>query len=171
MDIRSLIRDIPDFPEPGIVFKDISPLLADADGLHTAVEAMSGHFVNERINLVAGIEARGFIFGPLVARQLGVGFVPIRKPGKLPADTAAISYDLEYGSDSLEIHTDACGPGTSILLVDDVLATGGTLVAARTLIESMGATVSGISVLMELAFLAGRAKLDGIVTHAVIEAS
>lgn len=171
MDIRSLIRDIPDFPEPGIVYKDISPLLASADGLHAAVDAMSREFVHHDIDLVAGIEARGFIFGPLVARQLGVGFVPVRKAGKLPADTTAITYDLEYGSDSLEIHTDACGPDSSVLLVDDVLATGGTLVAARTLIESMGATVSGISVLVELAFLAGRAKLEDIVTHAVIEAN
>jgi len=169
MDIHRLIRDIPDFPEPGIVFKDITPLLADTHALRHAVEVMSAPFETEPIDLVAGIEARGFIFGPLVARHLGVGFIPVRKPGKLPADTSSVTYDLEYGSDSLEVHTDACRPESSVLLVDDVLATGGTLAAARTLFESMESSIAGISVLIELAFLGGRAKLDGIVTHAVME--
>ncbi|NNC79996.1 MAG: adenine phosphoribosyltransferase [Acidimicrobiales bacterium] len=169
MDIHRLIRDVPDYPQPGIVFKDITPLLADSAALHHAVEAMSAPFAHANIDLVAGIEARGFIFGPLVARHLDVGFMPVRKPGKLPADTTSVTYDLEYGSDTLEVHSDACGPESSVLIVDDVLATGGTLAAARTLVESMEASIVGISVLVELAFLEGRAKLDGIVTHAVVE--
>jgi adenine phosphoribosyltransferase len=158
---HNLIRDIPDFPRPGIGFKDITPLLADADGFAAAIEAMAAPWRGIALDAVFGIESRGFILGAALASVLGTGFVPIRKPGKLPARTHAQEYQLEYGSDRLEIHADAVPPGARILLVDDVLATGGTLSAARVLADGLGADIVGASVLAELAFLGGRARWNG----------
>ena len=158
--LRSLIRDVPDFPEPGIVFKDNAPLLADAEGLQLSLQAMTAPYEGQKITHVAGIEARGFIFATPVAVQIGAGFVPIRKPGKLPFTTVETTYDLEYGSDSIHAHADAVSPGDRVLIVDDVLATGGTAAAAVELIRSLGAEVVGVSVLVELGFLNGRSKID-----------
>ena len=157
----SLIRDIPDFPQPGIGFKDITPLLADADGFAAAIEAMAAPWRGIALDAVFGIESRGFILGAALASVLGTGFVPIRKPGKLPARTHAQEYQLEYGSDRLEIHADAMPPGAQILVVDDVLATGGTLQAALALARQQGAQVVGAAVLVELESLHGRARWDG----------
>ena len=158
--LRSRIRDVHDYPQPGIVFKDITPLLADGAAFAAVVSAMAAG--NDGVTKVAGIEARGFILAAPVACVLGVGFVPIRKQGKLPALTYAESYELEYGEATLEVHTDAFGPGDRVLIVDDVLATGGTAAATAELIRRTGATVAGITVLLELGFLAGRAKLPGL---------
>lgn len=156
--LRSLIRDIPDFPQPGVTFKDLTPLLADGDALEDVVTALAD---GTECDIVAGIEARGFVLAAPVALRLGVGFVPIRKPGKLPWRTVRRAYDLEYGTDALEVHEDAVRPGQRVLIVDDVLATGGTAAAACALLESLGAEIAGVSVLVELAFLPGRAKLVG----------
>jgi adenine phosphoribosyltransferase len=158
--LRSLIRDVPDFPEPGIIFKDIAPLLGDAEGLQLSLQAMTAPYEGQRITHVAGIEARGFILATPVAVQIGAGFVPIRKPGKLPYKTVELTYDLEYGTDSIHAHADAVAPGDRVLIVDDVLATGGTAAAAVELIRRLGAEVVGVSVLVELAFLNGRSKID-----------
>ncbi|MDI9402837.1 MAG: adenine phosphoribosyltransferase [Limnohabitans sp.] len=162
--ITSLIRDVPDFPKPGIVFKDVTPLLANPAGLALAVELMANPFRNERIDVVVGPESRGFIFGTAVATALSAGFVPVRKPGKLPYKTKSIEYALEYGTDQLHIHVDAVRPGMRVLLVDDLLATGGTLAASTTLIgpDGLGATIVGASVLIELEFLKGRRNLAGL---------
>ena len=159
--LTSLIRDVPDFPKPGIVFKDVTPLLADPAGLALAIELMANPFRNEAIDVVVGPESRGFIFGTAVATALSAGFVPVRKPGKLPYRTKSIEYALEYGTDQLHIHVDAVKPGMRVLLVDDLLATGGTLVASTKLIgpSGLGATIVGASVLIELEFLKGRANL------------
>jgi adenine phosphoribosyltransferase len=159
--LQALIRDVPDFPKAGIVFKDITPLLADADALRDATRAMAEPFQNAGIERVVGIESRGFILGAIVARELGVGFVPIRKPNKLPARKTSIEYALEYGTDTLEVHTDACHNAPRVLVVDDVLATGGTAKAACELMERIGAKVIGLSFLAELSFLEGREKLGG----------
>ena len=159
--VLQLIRDVHDFPEPGIVFKDITPLLADPDALDVALHAMSEPWLDDEIDVVIGLEARGFIFGAPVARQLGCGFVPVRKSGKLPHTTTAIDYGLEYGTDTLEIHTDALADGLRALVVDDVLATGGTAAAAAALVERAGGIVAGFSFLLELGFLDGRARLGG----------
>ena len=159
-DWRDLIRDVPDFPQPGIVFKDITPLLADADGYAAAIEAMAAPWRGLALDAVFAIESRGFILGAALAQVLGTGFVPLRKPGKLPARTHAQPYQLEYGSDRLEIHADAVPPGARILLVDDVLATGGTLHAALALARRQGAQVVGAAVLVELDVLHGRARWD-----------
>jgi adenine phosphoribosyltransferase len=160
-----LIRDVPDFPEPGVLFKDISPLLADHDGLTAVIAALAAAGRDERgttaVDKVVGIEARGFILGAPVALQLGAGFVPVRKAGKLPGPTHQVAYALEYGEAVLEVHQDAIGPGERVLVVDDVLATGGTVAAACSLVESCGGEVTGVSVLMELTFLAGREALAG----------
>ena len=153
-----LIRDIPDFPKPGILFKDITPLLADASGFAEAITAMATPWREAGVDRVAGIESRGFILGAALARELDAGFEPIRKPGKLPADTYSADYGLEYGTDRLEIHTDAFPPGCRVLLVDDVLATGGTLGAAFSLVERLQADIVGAAVLIELAALQGRAR-------------
>lgn len=162
-DFKSLIRDIPDFPESGVVFKDITPVLADAGALTAAVDGLAGPYENSGVTRVAGIEARGFIFGVPVARRLGVGFVPIRKPGKLPYDVRREEYTLEYGTDLLEIHTDALVPGDRVLIIDDVLATGGTAAAAVRLIRRFDADVTGVAVLIELTFLKGRQLVpDGV---------
>jgi len=154
-----LIRDVPDFPKPGIVFKDITPLLADAAGLALAIELLAHPFRGERVDLVAGVESRGFIFGTAVAQALAVGFVPMRKPGKLPTDTVKATYELEYGTDSIEVHADAIKPGQNILIVDDLIATGGTLKAGCQLVEQLDGRIVGIAVLVELGFLNGREQV------------
>lgn len=159
MDLEPLIRDVPDWPKPGIVFKDITPLLAHPAGLAMAVELMASPYRGQNIELVCGAESRGFIFGTAVAQSLSAGFVPIRKPNKLPATTHSISYALEYGTDSLEIHTDAIASGQRILMVDDLLATGGTMKACCDLIDKMGGKIFGVSVLIELRFLNGRDRI------------
>ena len=167
-DLRSLIRDIPDFPEPGVVFKDITPVLANADAFDTLVEAIAAPYRNKGVTSVAGIEARGFTLAAPVALALDAGFVPIRKPGKLPFDTIREDYSLEYGTDSLEIHVDAVHPGEKVLLVDDVIATGGTAAAAVRLLRGIGAEVVGFSVFIELVFLSGTKMLDGVPIHALV---
>jgi adenine phosphoribosyltransferase len=166
---HALIRDIPDFPRAGVVFKDITPLLADADGFDAAIEALAAPWRGVALDAVFAIESRGFILGAALARALGLGFVPIRKAGKLPARTHAQDYELEYGSDCLEVHADAVPPGARVLLVDDVLATGGTLQAALALARMQGAEVVGASVLIELGFLRGRDRWDpGVLLEAAI---
>jgi adenine phosphoribosyltransferase len=160
--LERLIRDVPDFPEPGVVFKDITPVLADCEAFHDVVEAMAEAGRDAGVTVVdrvLGMEARGFLLGAPIALALGVGFVPVRKAGKLPAETHGITYDLEYGTATLEMHTDALRPGDRVLLVDDVLATGGTIAATAELVRRAGAEVHGVSVLMELAFLDGRAAV------------
>ncbi|MDA1025903.1 MAG: adenine phosphoribosyltransferase [Planctomycetota bacterium] len=168
-NLRALIRDIPDFPKPGIVFKDITPLLADAAGLAMAVEVMANPFRHDRVDLVVGAESRGFIFGTAIAQALSCGFVPIRKPGKLPAQTVQASYDLEYGSDVLEVHVDAIKPGQRVLMVDDLLATGGTMSACIDLVRGLGADIIATAFLIELTFLEGRQKLGDVPIHAAIQ--
>jgi adenine phosphoribosyltransferase len=159
--LAALIRDIPDFPKPGVVFKDITPLLADPDALRTVVDELADAFTGTRVDRVVGIEARGFILGAPVAYRLGAGFAPVRKAGKLPWDTEGESYELEYGTDLLEAHRDAVQPGESVLVVDDVLATGGTAAATGRLVEKLGGTVAGFAFLIELGFLAGRDRIAG----------
>lgn len=159
--IRARIRDIPDFPTPGILFKDITPVLADPALLALAVESMASPWRGQRITHVAAPESRGFLFGAPIAVALGAGFVPVRKRGKLPWRTRQEVYALEYGTDVIEVHEDAVGPGTRVLLVDDVLATGGTASAACRLLEALGAQVAGVSMLMSLDFLPGREALAG----------
>lgn len=159
--LKSLIRQVPDFPKPGIVFYDITTLLKNPAGLRSAVELLARRYRQNPPNVIAGIEARGFIFAPAVAYALGKGFVPVRKPNKLPAATERIEYALEYGTDCLEIHRDAIEPGSRVLIVDDVLATGGTAAAVARLIEKLGGVVLGIAFVVELAFLGGRARLGG----------
>jgi adenine phosphoribosyltransferase len=153
---QTLLRDVPDFPRPGILFKDITPVLADADAFAAAIEAMAAPWRGMNLDAVVGIESRGFILGAALARELGIGFVPVRKPGKLPARTLSLDYALEYGSDRLQIHADALPPGARVIVVDDVLATGGTLKAALALTRQQGAEVLGAAVLLELSFLDAR---------------
>lgn len=160
--IDSLIRIIPDYPKPGIQFQDITTLLGDADGFRRAVDEMTVPFANAGVTHVAGIEARGFVLGGAVAHQLGAGFVPVRKRGKLPAATLSETYTLEYGEDALEIHADALGPEDRVLVVDDVLATGGTAAATLSLLARTGAEVVGCAFLISLAFLGGEEKLKGL---------
>jgi adenine phosphoribosyltransferase len=157
--IRRHVREIPDFPKPGVKFKDITPLLADPRLFARTTEAMAAPFLGEGIDYVVAVESRGFILGAPVALHLGAGFVPVRKPGKLPHTVVAQDYELEYGSDRLEIHSDSCGTGTQVLLVDDVLATGGTAEATCRLIERVGARVAGCSFLLALSFLSGLERL------------
>ncbi|MCA3004027.1 MAG: adenine phosphoribosyltransferase [Planctomycetaceae bacterium] len=159
VSLRKLIRDVPDFPKPGIVFRDFTPLLRDPAALALAVELMANPYRGKRVDLVAGAESRGFIFGTALAQALSAGFVPIRKPGKLPSAKAAMAYELEYGSDKVEIHVDAVTPGQRILLVDDLLATGGTMEACCRLVQGLKAEIVGITVLIELSGLDGRARL------------
>ncbi|MEL7667280.1 MAG: adenine phosphoribosyltransferase [Actinomycetota bacterium] len=159
MNLEDYIRDIKDFPKEGIVFKDITPLLASPEGFKAAIDTIASEYVDAGITKVMGAEARGFIFGGALAYNLGAGFVPARKPGKLPWTTTSHSYALEYGTDSLEVHTDALVPGDVVLIVDDVLATGGTAAAKAALVEKMGAQVAGFAFLLELDFLGGREKL------------
>jgi len=158
-ELRALIRDIPDYPKPGIVFKDITPLLASSEAFKYATDTMADPFADAGVTHVVAIESRGFILGGPVAHQLNAGFVPVRKPGKLPAATRRESYELEYGADALEIHADACTAQSRVLVVDDVLATGGTAEATRRLVESLGATVVGFSFLIALAALPGLVRL------------
>jgi len=167
-NLKAAIRDIPDFPKPGILFKDITPLVKDPATLRLAVHHLLHPFLGQKITAVAGMEARGFIFGSLVAWELGVGFIPLRKPGKLPYDVQSISYDLEYGSAALEIHIDALGSGDKILLVDDLLATGGTAKASCELVESLGAEVAGCAFVIELDELKGRKKLERYPVHSLL---
>ncbi len=159
--LRGRIRDIPDFPSPGIVFRDLTPLLGDAEALRFTVDAIADAFAGRRIDKVVGVEARGFILAGPVAYRLGAGFVPVRKPGKLPWRTESEEYALEYGVDRLEMHSDGVAAGESVLIVDDVIATGGTAHATVRLIEGVGATVAGLAFALELTYLAGREKLDG----------
>lgn len=168
-ELKQLIREVPDFPKPGILFYDITTLLKDPVGLHRAVDALANHYVGRTIDLVVGIEARGFIFAPMVAYRLNAGFVPVRKPRKLPAATAQASYSLEYGKDALEMHRDAITPGQEVLIIDDLLATGGTAVAVAGLVESLGGRVAGIGFLIELDFLKGREKLSRYELHSVLK--
>jgi adenine phosphoribosyltransferase len=167
-DFRAYIHDVPDFPSPGILFRDVTPLLASPDAFEAAVHAVAEPFRKARPDKILGIEARGFLFGTALARELRVGIVPARKPGKLPRRTARISYGLEYGKDALEVHADAFGKGERVLVVDDVLATGGTAKAAADLAEQLGAEVVGVSVFIELLALGGRARLGGLPAHAVL---
>jgi len=160
--LEGLIRDVPDFPKPGIVFKDITPLLGHPEGLPTACALLARPYLGRGITHVAGMESRGFIFGTPVAALLGAGFVPIRKPGKLPWRTRREEYSLEYGTDALEVHEDAVRAGDRVLIVDDLLATGGTAAAAIRLVQSLGAEVVGVAFVVELGFLSGRARLDQV---------
>src|SRR5947199_2136142 len=159
--LKKLIREVPDFPKKGILFYDITTLLRDKVGFATLIDALSEHYLNSIIDLVLGIEARGFIFGPALAYRLNAGFVPIRKPGKLPAKTVRWTYQLEYGSDTLEIHQDAVSPGQRVIIVDDLLATGGTANACVQLAKSLGANIAGLGFVVELDFLNGRKKFEG----------
>ena len=166
--VRDRIRSVEDFPKPGIVFKDITPLLADGSLFERVTDWMVERFRAERPTHVLAIESRGFIFGSPVAHRLGAGLVPVRKPGKLPWTTMRVTYDLEYGRDALEIHADALQAGDRVLIIDDLLATGGTAAAACTLVEKLGATVVGLCVALELTFLEGRSKLDGRRVEALV---
>jgi adenine phosphoribosyltransferase len=159
--LKKLIREVPDFPKKGILFYDITTLLKDRLGFATLIDALSEHYLQKDIDLILGMEARGFIFGPALAYRLNAGFVPVRKPGKLPAETARVSYDLEYGSNTLEIHKDAIQKGQRVIIADDLLATGGTAAATVQLAKSLGADVCGLGFVVELDFLKGREKLKG----------
>lgn len=159
MELSSYIRDVRDWPKEGIIFKDITPLLASPDGFKSAIDTLAEAYAGQAVTKVMGAEARGFIFGGALAYRLGAGFVPARKPGKLPWNTTAVTYDLEYGTDSLEVHADAFGPSDRVLIVDDVLATGGTAAAKAELVRATGAAVVGFAFLIELDFLSGRSKL------------
>lgn len=166
--LRAKIRNVPDFPKPGILFYDITTLLRDPEGFHGVVEALAAPFRGKDIDLVVGIESRGFILGGAIAEALGAGFVPVRKPGKLPAKAVRESYALEYGTDTLEIHEDAIAPGQRVVIVDDVIATGGTAKATASLVRKLGGTVAGLAFLVELEFLNGREQLAGETIHTVI---
>jgi adenine phosphoribosyltransferase len=158
--LKTLIRTVPDFPKPGILFYDITTVLKDKAGFATLIDAFAQYYIGKEIDLVLGIEARGFIFGPALAYRLNAGFVPVRKPKKLPAPTAKVSYDLEYGTDSLEIHMDAIEPGQRVVIVDDLLATGGTMEATVQLVRQLGGEIAGLGFAIELDFLKGRTKFQ-----------
>jgi adenine phosphoribosyltransferase len=168
MNLKSLIREVPDFPKPGINFYDITTLLQDAAGLRAVIDDLGEAYKGKGIDIVAGIEARGFIFAPAVAYALNAGFVPIRKPKKLPAPTERVEYELEYGTDVLEIHKDAIQPGQKVLIVDDVLATGGTAKAVAHLVDKLGGNLIGLSFVIELDFLKGRDKLPGQIINSLL---
>jgi adenine phosphoribosyltransferase len=171
LNIDEFIRDVPDFPKPGIVFKDITPLLGNIEALRMTVKMLADPYRDTGVQIVTGVEARGFIFGSLLADELGVGFVPIRKPGKLPAETLSVSYELEYGTDTVEIHADAIAPGQRVLMCDDLIATGGTVEAACKLVKRLDAEIIAAVFVVELSFLPGRAKLEalGIETRSLID--
>ncbi len=168
-ELKRYIREVPDFPKPGILFYDITTLLRDPRGLRLTVDRMVEQFSDLPVDRVVGIESRGFFFGPLLAYQLGAGFVPVRKPGKLPAAIFSQAYDLEYGTDQVEMHRDGVEPGERVLIVDDVIATGGTALATAKLVEAAGATVAALGFLVELTFLAGRARLPGYEVRSLIQ--
>jgi adenine phosphoribosyltransferase len=168
-ELKRLIREIPDFPKPGILFYDITTLLKDAGGLRAVIDTLTAQYRGQRIDSVIGVEARGFIFAPALAYHLGAGFVPVRKPKKLPAAVECHSYDLEYGSDTLEIHRDAVQPGHNVIIADDLLATGGTAEAVVKLVEKLGGRVAGLSFVVELEFLPGRQKLAGYDVHSLLK--
>jgi adenine phosphoribosyltransferase len=169
MNIASFIRDVPDFPKPGIIFKDITPLLGNPEAFAFVIEALAERYQGAGIQKIVGIESRGFIFGSALALRLGCGFVPVRKPGKLPAATVSQSFDLEYGQDTIEIHQDALVPGEKVLVLDDVMATGGTLEAAIKLVETVGGQVLEAATILELTFLNGRSRLDGHVYFSLLQ--
>ena len=169
MDLKDKIRHVPDFPRAGILFYDITTLLQDPAGLRTAIDGVSLPFKEQGIDLVVGVESRGFIFGAAVADRIGAGFTPVRKPGKLPSKTVRASYDLEYGTDALEMHDDAIRKGQRVVIVDDLLATGGTARATRDLVKRLGGDVRALAFLIELVGLNGRAKLDGENVHTVLK--
>ena len=156
--LKALVRTVPDFPKPGILFYDITTLLKDKTGFARLIDAFAGHYIERKVDLVLGIEARGFIFGPALAYRLNAGFAPVRKPRKLPAPVARVTYDLEYGTDTLEIHLDAIQPGQRVLLVDDLLATGGTMEATVKLVKQLGGEIAGLAFAVELDFLKGRQR-------------
>ena len=168
-DLKASIREIPDWPQKGILFYDLTTLMKDAASFQKALEALIAPLRDRQVDLVVGIEARGFIFAPTVAYALGAGFVPVRKPGKLPAATHKVSYELEYGKDSLEIHQDAISPGQRVLIVDDLIATGGTARAVADVVSRMGGNVVGMAFLVELTFLKGREKLAGYPVTSILE--
>src|SRR3984957_3986515 len=168
-DLKKLIREVPDYPKPGILFYDLTTLLKDKNGFHAMIDRLCDHYQGRTIDIVAGIEARGFIFAPALAYRLGAGFVPVRKPKKLPAKTASITYSLEYGTDSLELHEDAIQPGQTVIICDDLLATGGTAAATAKLIEQLGGKVAGAAFAVELTFLKGRSKLKGLDIFSLIQ--
>ena len=168
VQLADYIRDIPDFPKPGILFRDITPLLADKDALAAAIDALVEPYLGFDVDYVAAVEARGFIFGSAVAKALQAGFIPIRKQGKLPFKTESVTYDLEYGSDTLEVHSDAVKAGSRVLIVDDLLATGGTMAGACGLMAKLDAEIVGLSFLIELTELGGRGKLSDYSIHTVI---
>ena len=167
--LRNLIREVPDFPKPGINFYDITTLLKHPEGFRGTIDALAAQFEGANVDAVIGVEARGFIFAPALAYHLGAGFVPVRKPRKLPAECASISYDLEYGQDTLEIHRDAVGNGHRVLIADDLLATGGTAKAVVDLVEQLGGEVVGLVFVVELEFLSGRQKLEGYDVKSLIK--
>jgi adenine phosphoribosyltransferase len=166
--LKALIREVPDFPKPGINFYDITTLLKDAAGFKIVIDSLAGHYQSVPVDVVLGIEARGFIIAPAVAYALGYGFIPVRKEKKLPAERARIEYQLEYGSDVLEIHKDAVSPGQNVLIIDDVLATGGTSAAVAKLVEMLQGKVVGLGFILELDFLKGREKLQGYQVHSLV---
>ncbi len=167
--LKTKIRNVPDFPKPGILFYDITTLLQEATGFHAAIDALSLPFQGQDIDVVVGIESRGFIFGAAVADRIGAGFSPVRKPGKLPSNTVKASYALEYGTDSLEMHDDAVKRGQRVLIVDDLLATGGTAAATTELVKGLGGHVHALAFLIELVALNGRARLPGEMVHTVLK--
>ena len=168
-DFSKFIREVPDFPQPGILFKDITPLLQNPHAFRDAVDTMAAHYEPKNIDAIVGIDARGFIFGSALAYRLGVSFIPVRKSGKLPYRTHEASYELEYGTDTLAIHQDACAPRSRVLICDDVIATGGTIAATINLVEKLGSQVAGIAVLIELTFLDGREKFPNHDIFSLIE--
>jgi adenine phosphoribosyltransferase len=169
MDLKQHIRNVPDFPKPGILFYDITTLLKNAEGLKTTIDRLAAPYQGARIDAVVGIESRGFILGSAVAERLGAGFIPVRKPGKLPSKAIKEIYDLEYGKDALEMHADAVTPGERVLIVDDVLATGGTAAAAAQLVKKVGGELHGLAFLIELTFLNGKSKLPGEQVFSVLQ--
>ncbi len=169
MDLKSLIREIPDFPKPGIVFRDITTLLQNPDGLNYVIDSLTDMFADQAIDYVAGIESRGFIFGTPLAYKLGAGFVPVRKPGKLPAQVHSMEYELEYGTDRLEIHQDAFEPGSRVLIVDDLIATGGTAAATAQLVEQLDCTLVSFAFIIELTDLGGRHRLPDVPINAMVQ--